>query len=131
MPQTEQQVLENVFIDRTKLPLLAYLIYNGRLAKDLLNKFIRPWMLGYCVATQPQDRQRYFEADDAKRPRCARGQDRQLRKYRFDADQKHVGRRRVGADQPEPKIGWRGVEPTSWVWNGSRQPDVSHLRSSI
>ena len=41
VPQTEQQVLENVFIDSTKLPLLAYLIYNGRLAKDLLNKFIR------------------------------------------------------------------------------------------
>ena len=29
VPQTEQQILENVFIDQSKLPLLAYLIYNG------------------------------------------------------------------------------------------------------
>ena len=38
IPQTEEQVLENVFIDQSKLPLLAYLIYNGRLATDLVNQ---------------------------------------------------------------------------------------------
>ena len=104
VPQTEQQVLENVFIDQSKLPLLAYLIYNGRLAKDLLNKFIRAVDVG-AVERRPnaQDRQRRFASDDEEREGGACGEDRQLRKYRFDADQQHVGRRGVGADQPEFK----------------------------
>ena len=55
VPQTEQQVLENVFIDSNKLPLLAYLIYNGRLANDLLNKFVRSVDIG-AVAGDPTPR---------------------------------------------------------------------------
>ena len=41
VPQTEEQVLRNVFIDNSKLPLAAYLIFNGRLMQDLLTKFNR------------------------------------------------------------------------------------------
>ena len=66
VPQTEQQVLESVYIDRSKLPLLAYLVYNGRLAKDLVNRFNRAvdigLLRGRCDA---QDCGRHREADGA------------------------------------------------------------------
>ena len=41
IPQTEEEVLRNVFIDNSKLPLAAYVIFNGRLQQDLLTKFNR------------------------------------------------------------------------------------------
>ena len=41
IPQTEEEVLRNVFIDSSKLPLAAYVIVNGRLQQDLLTKFNR------------------------------------------------------------------------------------------
>ena len=50
VPQTEQQVLENVFIDQNKLPLLAYLITTAGWPRTCSTSSSGPWMLGYCVA---------------------------------------------------------------------------------
>ena len=46
VPQSEQEILNQVFIDSSKIPLLAYLIYNGRLAKNLENYFDRAVGIG-------------------------------------------------------------------------------------
>ena len=54
VPQTEQQLLESVFIDSNKLPLLAYLIYNGRLANDLGRYFDKTVDVGLLGATPPR-----------------------------------------------------------------------------
>ena len=86
VPQTEEQVLRTVFIDSSKLPLAAYLIFNGRLMQDLLTKFNRVVDVGCCAATPPRPSPTTFCLDDAKRSRCRCGQNRQLRKQRFRAN---------------------------------------------
>ena len=131
VPQTEQQVLENVFIDQSKLPLLAYLIYNGRLAKDLLNKFIRAVDVGLLRGDPTPKIANDILRLTMRNGRCARGEDRQLRKYRFDADQEHVGRRRVGADQPELKDRVAGCRThqlglNAWFSTARRVPFALH-----
>lgn len=118
VPQTEQQVLENVFIDQSKLPLLAYLIYNGRLAKDLLNKFIRVVDVG-LLRGDPTPK----IANDILRLTMRNGRVVPVVKTGSYANKASTQINNTldgavwGQINQNLKIGWRGVEPTSWVWN--------------
>ena len=118
IPQTEQQVLERVFIDQSKLPLLAYLIYNGRLAKDLVKKFNRAVDIGLLRGDSTPK-----IANDILRLTTRNGKVVPVVKTGSYANMASTQIKNTldgavwGQINQNLKIGWRGVEPTSWVWN--------------
>ena len=118
VPQTEQQVLENVFIDSTKVPLLAYLIYNGRLAKDLFNKFVRTVDVGLLRGDSPPT-----IANNILRLTMRNGKVVPVVKTGSYANIASTQIKNTldgavwGQINQNLKLGWRGVEPTGWVWN--------------
>jgi len=118
VPQTEQQVLENVFIDSTKLPLLAYLIYNGRLAKDLFNKFVRAvdvgLLRGDSTSTIANNILRLTMRNGKVVPVVKTGSYANI----ASAQIKNTLDGAVwGQINQNLKLGWRGLEPTAWSWN--------------
>ena len=118
VPQTEQEILERVFIDSTKLPLVAYLIYNGRLARDLTNKFNRTVDVGLLRGDSTDK-----IANDVLRLSMREGKvvpvvrtgsyanmaSTQLQNTLDGAVWGHINQ--------NLKIGWRDLAPTHWVWN--------------
>ena len=118
VPQTEQQVLENVFIDSNKLPLLAYLIYNGRLAKDLVNKFIRAVDIG-LLRGDPTPKiannvLRLTMRDGKVVPVVKTGSYANIASTQI---KNTLDGAVWGQINQNLKIGWREVEPTLWSWN--------------
>lgn len=117
-PQTEQQVLENVFIDQSKLPLLAYLIYNGRLATDLVNKFNRAVSVG-LLRGDPTSK----IANDILRLTMRNGKVVPVVKTGSYANiaSTQINNTLDGAVwgqiNQNLKLGWNGLTPTRWVWN--------------
>ena len=118
VPQTEQQVLQNVFIDQSKLPLLVYLIYNGRLAKDLINKFNKAVDVG-LLRGDPTPK----IANDVLRLTMRNGKVTPVVKTGSYANIASTQIKNTldgavwGQINQNLKIGWRGVAPTSWVWS--------------
>ena len=132
VPQTEQEILEQVFIDSNKLPLVAYLIYNGRLARDLTNKFNRTVDIGLLrgdpTAKIANDVLRLTMRNGRVVPVVKTGSyaniaSTQLENTLDGAVWGHINQ--------NLKIGWRDLAPTHWVWNAvldSRTcPYVSHF----
>ena len=118
VPQTEQQILEQVFIDSNKLPLVAYLIYNGRLAQDLTNKFNRTVEVG-LLKGDPTDK----IANDVLRVAMRNGKVVPIVKTGSYANiastqiQNTLDGAVWGHINQNLKIGWRDQQPKHWVWN--------------
>ena len=118
VPQTEQQILEQVFIDSSKLPLAAYLIYNGRLARDLTNKYNRTVDIGLSRG-DPTNK----IANDVLRVAMRNGKVVPIVRTGSYANiastqiQNTLDGAVWGHINQNLKIGWRNVVPTHWVWN--------------
>ena len=116
--QTEQQILEGVFIDNNKLPLLAYLIYNGRLARDLINKFNRAVDIGLLRGDSTPK-----IANDILMLTMRNGEVVPVVKTGSYANLASTQLENTldgavwGQINQNLKIGWQGIEPTKWVWN--------------
>ena len=118
VPQTEQQVLESVYIDRSKLPLLAYLVYNGRLANDLVNRFNRAVDIG-LLRGDPTPK----IADDIVKLTVRAGQvvpvmnTGSYAKIASTQVDNTIDGAVWGQINQNLKVAWRGTEPKYWVWN--------------
>ena len=117
-PQTEQQLLETVFIDKTKLPLAAYLIYNGRLARDLENQLNRTVDVGLLRGDTTQK-----ISNDILRLTVRNGQlvpvvrtgsfaNRALTQVQNTMDGAVWG-----VINQNLKIAWQNTRPVRWAWN--------------
>lgn len=117
-PQTEQELLESVFIDQSKLPLLAYLIYNGRLAQDLTNKLNRLVNIG-LLRGDPTTK----IANDVLRLTVRAGKVVPVVKTGSYANlastqiQNTLDGAVWGTINQNVKIAWEGKTATRWIWN--------------
>ena len=118
VPQTEQELLETVFIDQAKLPLMAYLIYNGRLAKDLLNKFMRTVDVGLLRGDVTSK-----IANDVLRLTMRNGLVTPVIKTGSFASSASSQIKNTldgavwGTINQNLKIVWKDTQPAYWVWN--------------
>ena len=117
-PQTEQQLLESVFIDSAKLPLAAYLIFNGRLARDLENQLNRVVDIGLLRGDSTQkisnDILRLTVRDGKLVPVVRTGSfaNRALTQVQNTMDGAVWG-----TINQNLKIAWEASAPVRWQWN--------------
>ena len=118
VPHTAQQVLESVFIDRTKLPLIAYLVYNGRLATDLINKLNRSVDVG-LLRGDPTPK----IADDIVKMTVRAGKvvpvvnTGSYAKIASTQVNNTLDGAVWGQINQNLKVAWQRTETTTWVWN--------------
>ena len=118
VPQTEQQILNEVFIDSSKIPLLAYLIYNGRLAKNLENYFNRAVDIGLLRGDSTQQ-----IANNILRLTMREGKVVPVVKTGSYANRASTQIKNTmdgavwGQINQNLKLAWRNLEPTHWAWN--------------
>ena len=117
-PLTEQQLLENVFIDNAKLPLWAYLIYNGRLAKKLQTMFQNTVDVGLLRGDSTQK-----IADNVLKLTMKKGKITPVvRTGSFAAKASTQIKNTLdgavwGTINQNVKIAWQDLPTTRWVWN--------------
>ena len=117
-PQSEQQLLESVFIEQSKLPLLAYLIYNGRLAQDLTNKLNRLVTIGLLQGDSTQK-----IANNVLRLTVRAGKVVPVVKTGSYANlastqiQNTLDGAVWGTINQNVKIAWQAQTPKRWIWN--------------
>ena len=115
---SEQELLETVFIDQSKLPLLAYLIYNGRLAQDLTNKLNRLVDIGLLRGDPTQK-----IANDVLRLTVRAGKVVPVVKTGSYANlastqiQNTLDGAVWGTINQNVKIAWDGKTAQRWIWN--------------
>ena len=116
--QTEQQLLETVFIDQSKLPLAAYLIYNGRLARDLTNKMNRVVDVGLLRGDTTQQ-----IANNVLRLTVRAGKVTPVVRTGSYANialtqlQNTLDGAVWGTINTHAKMAWEKTTPTKWVWS--------------
>jgi len=116
--QSEQELLETVFIDQSKLPLLAYLIYNGRLAQDLINKLNRIVDVGLLRGDSTQQ-----IANNVLRLTVRAGKvvpvlnTGSFAKMASTQIQNTLDGAVWGTINQQVKIAWDGKPPIRWIWN--------------
>lgn len=118
LPQSEQQILENVFIDSSKLPLLAYLIYNGRLAQDLTNRLNRVVDVGLLrgdpTTKIANDVLRLTVRNGRVLPVVRTGSYANLASTQVNNT---LDAALWGQINLNLKLAWRDTQPVRWVWN--------------
>jgi hypothetical protein len=116
VPQTEQQLLNNIFIE--KLPLILFLTYNGRLTKSLFEDFNRVVNTGLLRGETTQQ-----IADKVLKLTMRKGKVVPVVKTGSFANKASTQIKNTldnavwGTINNNLNIGWRDVAPTYWVWN--------------
>ena len=115
--QSEQELLETVYINQSKLPLLAYLIYNGRLAQDLINKLNRVVDIGLLRGDSTQQ-----IANNVLKLTVRAGKvvpvlnTGSFAKMASTQLQSTLNGAVWGTINQQVKIAWEGKPPLRWVW---------------
>ena len=116
VPQTEQELLNNIFIE--KLPLILFLTYNGRLTKSLYDDFNRVVTTGLLKGEPTQQ-----IADKVLKLTIRKGKIFPVIKTGSFANKASTQIKNTldnavwGTINNNLNIGWRDVTPTYWVWN--------------